>query len=218
MLKIKIVIADDHKIIRDGLCSLLQKHPNLEVVAEVANGNEAVEVTKLLKPDVAIIDISMPGLNGIEATKRIVGQNPLVKVIGLSMHSDPEYILGMLDAGAKGYLHKECAFGELVQAINAVIQNKSYLSPSITSIVINCLSELRDSKDSKEVTKLTEREREILQLISEGHSSKAISASLKLSMKTVASHRQNIMDKLNCHDVVQLTKYAIRSGITTADI
>jgi DNA-binding NarL/FixJ family response regulator len=134
------------------------------------------------------------------------------------MHSDPDYILGMLDAGAKGYLLKECAFGELVQAINAVIQNKSYLSPSITSIVINCLSELRHSKDSKKVTKLIEREREILQLISEGHSSKAISASLKLSMKTVASHRQNIMDKLNCHDVVQVTKYAIRSGITTADI
>jgi two-component system, NarL family, response regulator NreC len=217
-MKIRIVLADDHRIIRDGLCSLLEKHPNMEVIAEVENGKEAVEVTKQLKPDVTVLDISMPLMNGIEATRKILDHDPTVKVIGLSMHSDPDYIMGMLSAGASGYLLKECAFGELAQAINAVIQNKSYLSPSVTSTVIKSFRENRSKEDSDDTTKLSGREREILQLIAEGHSSKEIGSELNLSTKTINSHRQNIMDKVNCHDVVQLTKYAIRSGITTADI
>jgi two-component system, NarL family, response regulator NreC len=217
-MKVKIVLADDHKIIRDGLCSLLEKHPSMEVIAEVENGKEAVEVAKQLNPDVVIIDITMPGMNGIEATRKIIDQNPNVKVIGLSMHSDSEYVIGLLNAGASGYLLKECAFGEIVQAVNSVTRNKSYLSPEIASVVIDGFKEHHISQDSYETTNLTSREREILQLIAEGYSSKEIASYFNLSIKTVASHRQNIMDKVHCHDVVKLTKYAIRRGFTSADI
>jgi two-component system, NarL family, response regulator NreC len=217
-MKIKIVLADDHKIIRDGLSSLIAKHPNMEVIAEVENGKEAVEVSSQLNPDVVIIDISMPDLNGIDATRKIIEQNPGIKVIGLSMHSDPEYVKGLLNAGASGYLLKDCAFGELVQAINSVTRNKSYLSPEIASIVIGEFKGHDVSPNSGEATILTGREREILQLISEGYSSKEIASYFNLSIKTVATHRQNIMDKTHCHDVVTLTKYAIRKGFTSPDI
>ena len=217
-MSIKIVIADDHKIIRDGICSLLEKHPNMEVVAEVDNGREAVEVTRQLAPDVVIMDISMPGLNGIEATRKITEYNPDIKVIGLSMHADVEYVSGLLKAGASGYILKECAFGEIVQAINAVVRNKYYICPEVAYVVIEGFKGKHVTQDRDDTSLLTEREREILQLIAEGNSSKEIAANLNLSIKTVASHRQNIMDKLNCHDVVKLTKYAIRKGITSVDI
>ena len=217
-MSIKIVIADDHKIIRDGICSLLEKHPYMEVVAEVDNGREAVEVTRQLAPDVVIMDISMPGLNGIEATRKITEYNPDIKVIGLSMHADVEYVSGLLKAGASGYILKECAFGEIVQAINAVVRNKYYICPEVAYVVIEGLKGKHVTQERDDTSLLTEREREILQLIAEGNSSKEIAANLNLSIKTVASHRQNIMDKLNCHDVVKLTKYAIRKGITSVDI
>jgi DNA-binding NarL/FixJ family response regulator len=217
-MSIKIVIADDHKIIRDGICSLLEKHPNMEVVAEVDNGREAVEVTRQLAPDVVIMDISMPGLNGIEATRKITEYNPDIRVIGLSMHADVEYVSGLLKAGASGYILKECAFGEIVQAINAVVRNKYYICPEVAYVVIEGLKGKHVTQERDDTSLLTEREREILQLIAEGNSSKEIAANLNLSVKTVASHRQNIMDKLNCHDVVKLTKYAIRKGITSVDI
>jgi DNA-binding NarL/FixJ family response regulator len=217
-MSIKIVIADDHKIIRDGICSLLEKHPYMEVVAEVDNGREAVEVTRQLAPDVVIMDISMPGLNGIEATRKITEYNPDIRVIGLSMHADVEYVSGLLKAGASGYILKECAFGEIVQAINAVVRNKYYICPEVAYVVIEGFKGKHVTQDRDDTSLLTEREREILQLIAEGNSSKEIAANLNLSIKTVASHRQNIMDKLNCHDVVKLTKYAIRKGITSVDI
>jgi two-component system, NarL family, response regulator NreC len=217
-MKVKLIIADDHKMIRDGLCSLLEKHPNFEVIAEVENGKEAVEVTKQLNPDVVIMDVTMPGLNGIEATRKIIEYNPDVKVIGLSMHSDPEFVSGLLSAGASGYLLKESAFGELVQAINAVVRNKCYICPEVASVVIKGFKGHRISQEHEETSILTEREREILQLIAEGYSSKEIAAELNLSVKTVSSHRQNIMDKLHCHDVVKLTKYAIRKGFTSAEV
>jgi two-component system, NarL family, response regulator NreC len=216
-MKIKIVIADDHKIIRDGLCSLIEKHPNMQVIAEVENGKEAVEVSNKLNPDVVILDISMPDLNGIEATRKITAENPNVKVIGLTMHSDSEYVKGMLNAGASGYLLKDCAFGELIQAINSVTRNKSYLSPEIASIVIDEFKGHDNIQNPPDSSDLTGREREILQLIAEGNTSKEIAAYFNLSVKTVATHRQNIMDKTHCHDVVTLTKYAIRKGFTSPE-
>jgi two-component system, NarL family, response regulator NreC len=216
-MKIKIVLADDHKIIRDGLCSLIEKHPNMEVIAEVENGKEAVEASEKLHPDVVIIDISMPDMNGIEATRKIIAENPNIKVIGLSMHTDSSYVKGMLNAGASGYLLKDCAFGELVQAINSVTRNKSYLSPEIASIVIDEFKVHGISQDNSDKSDLTAREREILQLIAEGNSSKEIASYFNLSVKTVATHRQNIMDKTHCHDVVTLTKYAIRKGFTSSE-
>ncbi len=217
MMKIKIILADDHKIIRDGLCSLLEKHPDMEVVAEVDNGREAIAAVRQFIPDVVIMDVSMPGMNGMEATRKILEHDPDVKVIGLSMHSDPEYVSGLLHAGASGYLLKECAFGEIVQAVQAVVRNKSYLCPEVASVVIEGFKGRPVSHDPDDSSILTDREREILQLIAEGNSSKEIASSLNLSIKTVASHRQNIMDKLHCHDVVKLTKYAIRKGFTSAE-
>ena len=216
-MKIKVVLADDHKIIRDGLCALIEKHPDMEVIAEVENGKEAVEVVAKLVPDVVIMDITMPKMNGIEATRQILEHNAFVKVIGLSMHSDPEYVSGFLNAGASGYLLKECAFGEIVQAIQAVVRNKSYICPEVASVVIDGFKGRFTTDNSGDASLLTEREREVLQLIAESYSSKEIAAHLNLSNKTVASHRQNIMDKLHCHDVVKLTKYAIRKGITSTD-
>ena len=216
-MKIKVVLADDHKIIRDGLCALIEKHPDMEVIAEVENGKEAVDVVARLSPDVVIMDITMPRMNGIEATRKILENNPFVKVIGLSMHSAPEYVSGILHAGASGYLLKECAFGEIVQAIQAVVRNKSYICPEVASVVIDGFKGRHISDNPEDTSLLTDREREVLQLIAEGYSSKEIATHLNLSNKTIASHRQNIMDKLHCHDVVKLTKYAIRKGITSAE-
>lgn len=217
-MKINVVIADDHKIIRDGLCALIEKQPDMEVIAEAENGKEAVDVAQKLSPDVVIMDITMPGMNGIEATRRIVENNPAVKVIGLSMHSAPEFVSGILNAGASGYILKECAFSQIVQAIQALVQNKSYICPEVASVVIDGFKERKTSDHSDDTSPLTDREREVLQLITEGYSSKEIAAQLNLSNKTIDSHRQNIMDKLHCHDVVKLTKYAIRMGITSAEI
>jgi len=214
-MSVKIVIADDHKMMRDGLCALLEKHPNMEVIAEVENGNEVVEAASQLSPDVIIMDISMPGLNGIEATRKILEKNPNIKILGLSMHADAEYVSGLLVAGASGYVLKDCTFGELIQAINSVVRNKSYLCPEIASVVIHDFKMHRVSFESNELSILTPREREILQLITEGLSTKDIARKLSLSVKTIAAHRQSIMDKLNCHNVVDLTKYAIRRGFAS---
>lgn len=158
------------------------------------------------------------GLNGIEATRKITEYNPNIKVIGLSMHADADFVSGLLKAGASGYILKECAFGEVVQAINAVVRNKCYICPEVVDVVIEGFKGKGITQDQDDTSPLTEREREILQLIAEGNSSKEIAALLNLSVKTVACHRQNIMDKLNCHDVVKLTKYAIRKGVTSVNI
>ncbi|MHB9030665.1 MAG: response regulator [Candidatus Latescibacterota bacterium] len=217
-MKIKIIIADDHKIVRDGLTALLEKNPDMKVVAEVDNGRQAIEAANLMQPDVVLMDVVMNGLNGIEATRSIVKHNPYVKVIGLSMYSDPEYVSGLLAAGASGYVLKECAYGEIVNAINLVMRNKSYISPEVTSVVIDGFKGSRFPAEPDHSTALTNREREIIQLIAEGYTSKEIAANLNLSIKTVCTHRQHIMDKLHCHDVAKLTKYAIRKGFTSAEV
>jgi DNA-binding NarL/FixJ family response regulator len=212
-----ILLADDHKILRDGLRSLLEQQCDLQVVAEAEDGRTAVELAVKLCPDVAIVDVGMPGLNGIEATRRIVGEVPRVKVIGLSMHSDSKYVGSMLKAGAAGYVLKDCAFEELETAIRAVLANRIYLSKDITCVVVDDYVRQLSAADASSPGTLTPKEREVLQLLAEGRTTKQIALHLHVSAKTVETHRKHIMDRLELHSVAELTKYAIREGITSLD-
>ncbi|MHC4758678.1 MAG: response regulator [Planctomycetota bacterium] len=217
-MSIKILIADDHKITRQGLRSLLEKENDMEVVAEAEDGRSAVKIVRQLKPDVVIMDVSMPDLNGILACKQILGEFDKVKVIGLSMHSDTLFIAEMLKSGASGYLLKDCAFEELARAIRAVYNGNSYLSPGISGVVIDdYIHRLSKGQVKDKSDVLTERETEILQLLAEGKSTKQIALKLHISVKTVETHRRQIMNKLNIHTVAELTKYAIRKGLTTLE-
>lgn len=207
------MLADDHKILREGLKNVIEQKTNLRVVGEATNGREAIKRCIEMAPDVVIMDVAMEGLNGIEATRQIVQNNSNIKVIALSMHSNKRFILGMFKAGAYGYLLKDCEASELIAAINTVAQNKKYLTQNISGIILNELM----TGPQEETSELTAREKEILQLIAEGKSSKEIGEMLFLSSKTVDAHRKNIMDKLNLHNIPELTKYAIRSGLTSLD-
>jgi two-component system, NarL family, response regulator NreC len=216
-MSIKILIADDHRIMRSGLRSLLDKETDMEVVAEAENGRMTVQLALKVSPDVVIMDISMPDLNGIEASRQILSKAPDIKVLALSMHSDEQFVVEMLNAGASGYLLKDCAFGELCLAIRAVVENQKYLSPGIASIVVkDYLRKLSGAKHPGSPL-LTLREREVLQLVAEGNRSKEIADRLHVSVKTVETHRQQIMDKLNIRSVAELTKYAVRKGITALE-
>jgi DNA-binding NarL/FixJ family response regulator len=215
-VKYRILIADDHRIVREGLMSLIEKEADLEIVGMAANGRQALKMTHQLKPDVVIMDIAMPGLNGIDVTSQIVNEIPGVKIIALSMHSEKQLIQGMLRAGASGYLLKESAFEELIKAIRIVCTGKKYLSPDVTGIVLSDYLNPPSESISPE-TGLTLREREVLQLIAEGCTTRQIASRLHVSVKTVESHRSNIMHKLNLHSVAELTKYAVRHGITWVD-
>ena len=213
----RIVLADDHKVVREGLCALLAKDPGLEVIGEAPDGRAAVKLVCKLKPDVAIIDIAMPDLNGIEATKQIVAEAPDVKVLALSMHSDKRYVARMLAAGAVGYLLKDCAFEEIARAIRQVAANRAYLSPKIENMVIEeYVRRLQDDKTPLD-SLLTSREREVLQLLAEGVTVKEIAAQLDVSPKTIETLRQHIMQKQDIHTVADLTKYAVREGLTSLD-
>jgi DNA-binding NarL/FixJ family response regulator len=214
-MSIKILLSDDHRIMRSGLRSLLDKEPDMEVVAEADNGRSTVRLARKLSPDVVIMDITMPDLNGIEASRQILSEVPDVKVVALSMHSDEQFIMEMLNAGASGYLLKDCAFEELCLAIRAVVANQNYLSPAITSIVVKDYRRELSRAEPLGTPMLTPREREVLQLVAEGKTSKKIASLLHVSMKTVEAHRHQIMDKLNLRSVAELTKYAIRKGITS---
>lgn len=214
-MSIKILIADDHKIIREGLRALIERQPGMEVIGEVGNGRKAVQLVRELLPDVIIMDIAMPDLNGIEATRQIVTKTPSVRVIALSMHSDKRFVVEMLKAGASGYLLKDCAFEELVYAIRAVTANKNYLSPKIADKVIKDYIRLFPTEDLSVFSALSPRQRQVLQLLSEGKGTSQIALDLQISVKTVETHRQQIMDKLNIHSIAELTKYAIREGLTS---
>jgi len=187
----------------------------MKVVASVENGRMAVKLAQKLKPDVVIMDITMPDLNGIEATRQIIAQCPGVKIIALSMNSDRRYVTGILNAGASGYLTKSCSFEELVSAIRIVAANKTYLSPEISSIVIEESLVQSSMANSSVSSILTMREREVLQLLAEGKTVKQIAQKLYLSIKTVHTHRQQIMKKLHIHSIAELTKYALREGLTS---
>ena len=215
MMTVKILIADDHKILREGLKSLLEKQPGFAVVAESEDGISAIDGVKKHKPDIAILDIGMPDLNGIEVTRKIRSETTATKVIALSMHADRRFVMGVLEAGAKGYLLKDSAFAELVTAVTAVAKGKTYLSPSIAETVVRSSLEKSDREEQGSSVLLSGREREILQLVAEGKSTKEIAFKLFVSTKTVETHRKQIMDKLNIRTVAGLTKYAIREGLTS---
>ncbi len=216
-MSVKIFLADDHKIIREGLINLLKKQPDFEIIGEAEDGHAAVKKTKALKPDIVIMDIAMPGLNGIEATRQIKTEQPEVKVIALSMHSEKRFVAEMLNAGASGYLLKTSAFEELVQAIQAVLLDKIYLTPKIAEDVIKDYISHVPRESLSAFSLLTQRERVVLQLIAEGNSTKKIASLLFLSTKTIETHRQNVMEKLDLRSVAELTKYAVREGITSLD-
>jgi two-component system response regulator NreC len=211
---IRILLADDHSVIRGGLRALLQQQPDFQVVGEANDGREAVALSESLHPDVVVMDLSMPNLNGTEAARQIANKFPEMSVIILSMHSDEAYVLRALKAGAKGYLLKECAESDLNQAIRAVRQGKSFFSPAVSRVLVeDYVRQLqdRDIEDSYEL--LTARERELLQLIAEGKSNKDVANMLNLSVYTVETHRANMMTKLNLHTVPELILYAVRKGI-----
>ena len=210
---IKVVLADDHMIFRDGLNSLLDRQPDMEVVAEADNGRVALKHAKKLSPDVVIMDIGMSELNGIDATRQIVKMLPGVKVLALSMYSDKRFVKEMLKAGASGYMLKDSAFNELIDAIRVVVENKIYISPSVAGIVLDDYLGASTDKESSVRSLLTPREMEVLQLLAEGKSMKQIALSLSLSIKTIESHRTRIMQKIDVSNIADLTKYAIREGI-----
>jgi two-component system response regulator NreC len=217
---IKVVLADDHQIVRHGLRSLLSAEPDIEVVGEADNGRAVVRLVQALSPQVVIMDISMPDLNGIEATRQILSDFSRVKVIALSMHSDSLFVLNMFKAGASGYLLKDCALEELVKAVRTVMNRKIYLSPSISDIVVKdfVIGWSPEDSSSSAYSILTAREREVLQLMAEGKTTTQIAESLCISVKTVEAHRKQLMTKLDIHSVAELTKYAIRQGLTTLEV
>jgi len=209
--------ADDHIITRQGLRSLLETQSDIEVVAEAQDGRTAVRLTRQLSPDIVIMDVSMPDLNGIEATHQIVSDSENIKVIALSMHSDTLYVAEMLKSGASGYLLKDCAFDELIEAIRIVITGKTYLSPAISGVVVDDYLHRLSKSSASGADVLTDREKEVLQLMAEGKSTKQIALHLHISTKTVETHRRQIMNKLNLHSIAELTKYAIKKGLTSLE-
>ena len=214
-MTIKVLLADDHKIVRDGLRTLLEKNPDIIVAGEAEDGREALQMAQKLLPDVVVMDIAMPDLNGIEATRQILADRSTVRIIALSMHSDKRFVSEMLKAGASAYLLKDCAFEELITAIRTVMKGKIYLSPEIAGVVIGDYIKKDTKADSSVFSLLSDREREVLQLMAEGKTTREVASYLHVSVKTVETHRTNIMTKLDIHSIAELTKYAIREGLTT---
>ena len=212
-----IMLADDHRLLREGLRALIEKEPDMRVVGEADNGRDAIELCRELSPDVVVMDIGMPDLNGIDATGQLLAENPYVRVLALSMHSDRQFAAGMLRAGASGYLLKDDAFEELAKAIRSVARGEVYLSAGITGVVVGDYVDRLEQPDGSAFTTLTPREREVLQLLAEGRTTKQAATSLHVSVKTIETHRQKIMEKLNIKTVAELTKYAVREGLTSLD-
>jgi DNA-binding NarL/FixJ family response regulator len=215
---ISVLLADDHKILRSGLRGLIEKQPQIKVVAEAEEGRTAVQLCRELSPNVVIMDISMPDLNGIEATRQILSDSPGTKVIILSIHKSHNFVKEVFKAGAHGYLVKNCSFEDVVSAICAVNAGETYLHPKVASIVRKDYLQYMTEKDSSAAPVLSPREREVLQLLTEGKNTKEIAYTINLSVKTVETHRQRIMEKLNIHSIAELTKYAIREGLTSEEI
>ncbi len=217
MFAIRVLISDDHKIVRDGLKALIEKEADMGVIAEADNGRTTVQLVQKLRPGIVIMDVTMPDMNGIDATRKIVEKNPGVRVIGLSMHSESRYILGMLDAGASGYLLKDCAFEELVTAIRHVAGGNTYLSPQIADLVVKGYIDKTRGNYHLPSAIPTPREREVLQLLAEGMATRKIASHINVSVKTVETHRRNMMKRLGILSLAQLTKYAIREGLVSIE-
>jgi len=211
---IRVLLVDDHKIMREGLRSLLEKEDDLQVVAEAGDGRTAVELARKLRPNVVIMDIGMPVLNGIEAARQIASGVEGAKIVALSLHSDRRLVAEALHAGAIGYLVKDCACEELCRAVRTVAQGQTYLSPEVAGTVVRDYLDRLGSRDDSAPSPLTPREREVLQLLAEGQPTKRIAQALHISIKTVETHRARIMSKLDIDNIAGLTKYAIREGIT----
>jgi two-component system response regulator NreC len=215
-MMVQILIADDHKLMREGLSSLLGRQPDIQVVAQANNGREAIQMTERHSPDVVVMDVSMPDLNGIDATRQIVSRRPKTKVIALSMHSDRQFVAEMFRAGASGYLLKDSAFEDLASAIRTVARNETYIAPRISGFSLEDY-DYAQAGEPLVSPRLTDREREVLQLMAEGKGTKEIAAELGLSAKTIETHRQHLMDKLDIYSIAELTKFAIREGLTSLD-
>jgi DNA-binding NarL/FixJ family response regulator len=212
-MTIRVLLADDHQIVREGLHALLEVEEDMEVVGQAQEGRTAVQLADRLKPDVVIMDIGMPDMNGMEATRQVMEAVPRVRVIALSMHSDRRFIEGMFRAGAAGYLLKDAAFEELVRAVRTVMSGRTYLCPMVAGTVVDEYVNLSANAETTR-SPLTPREREVLQLLAEGNSTKQIALSLVVSVKTIETYRSRLMDKLDLHSVAELTKYAVREGLT----
>lgn len=216
-MTVRILIADDHQVVRDGLSALLDDPPRYTVIGTACDGREAAAMARKLNPDVVIIDIAMPELNGVDATKRMLAEMPDLRIIALSMHSDKRYISGMLQAGALAYVRKESAFEEITAAVDAVSQGNVYLGEGVAGVVVNDYRQMMSKRPPEEDDPLSAREREVLQLLAEGRKTADIAARLHVSSKTVETHRRQIMSKLNLDSVAALTKYAIRHGFITLE-
>ena len=210
-MSIKVLLADDHRLVREGFQSILEREPDIEVIATCGDGRAATQLAESLHPDVVVMDIGMPELNGMEATRQIVATIPNTRVVVLSVFSDKRYVLAALRAGASGYVLKVGAQDDLLRAVRAVAEGKHYLSPEITGVVID----ERTVEVGSAETVLGAREREVLQLLAEGKTSPQIAQALHVSVKTIETHRRNIMEKLGIHNVAELTKYAVREGISS---
>lgn len=218
-MKIRLILADDHELMREGLKALIRAETDMEVVGESDNGAQAVELAQKLGAHLVIMDVSMPELNGIEATRKIISANPHIKVVALSGHTNKEFVREMLVAGASAYVLKKRAYEELVCAIRESMNGKKYLSPEIARGVVDDYIEISSSiSDNPAFVTLTAREREVLQQLAEGKTTKEMADALNVSVKTVETHRRNIMEKLDLHSIAELTKYAIREGVTSLEV
>jgi two-component system, NarL family, response regulator NreC len=212
-----ILIADDHRLMREGLRTMLEKLGRMTIVGEADNGVSAVRLARDLKPDLVLMDVAMQDLNGIEATRRIRSECPGVKVIALSMYADKRFVRGMLAAGAAGYVLKASAFEEVAKAVRTVAAGRIYISPKITDLMVADYVKLLTRHSPESESPLSDREREVLQMLAEGKSSRRIAERLHVSVTTVDTHRKHIMDKLGLRSIAELTKYAIREGLTSLD-
>lgn len=212
-MPLKVLLVDDHKIVRDGLRSLIETETDMRVIAELEDGRSAVALVAKLSPDIVVMDVSMPTLNGIEATRRILESDPGIKILGLSMHADKHYVGRMLAAGACGYLTKDCAFDELVKGIRAVAEGQIYISSKIAGDTIYAYL-----KDLREPSPLTAREKEVLQLLCDGSSTEEVAEAIGISVATVEKHTKHIMERFGTDSIAKLTKYAIREGLTSLEV